>query len=237
MRKFAISDIHGCNKSFLALLEKIQFSAADELYLLGDYIDRGPDSKGVMDSIFNLQQAGYQIHCLLGNHELMMLEAFSDDDDDNNMDMWLMNGGVKTIQSFVTENEAPDIPDIYFRFVEKLKFYFEKDDYILVHAGLNFKSINPLTDVDAMLWIRDWYEDIDRQWLKGRMIVHGHTPIGQQEIEKQFKNVSKVPVVNIDGGCVFAGRRPQLGQLCAFDLGERVLHFQENVDFFENKPA
>ncbi|MCC6412552.1 MAG: metallophosphoesterase, partial [Saprospiraceae bacterium] len=64
MKKYAISDIHGCNKTFLALLENLDFSKADELYLLGDYVDRGPDSKGVFDTIFRLQSEGYKVQCL-----------------------------------------------------------------------------------------------------------------------------------------------------------------------------
>ena len=66
MRKFAISDIHGCLKSFEALLDKIQLSTSDELYILGDYIDRGPDSKGVIDYIWKLEQEGYAVKCLRG---------------------------------------------------------------------------------------------------------------------------------------------------------------------------
>lgn len=75
MKKYAITDIHGCNKTFQALLDKIAFTTADALYLLGDYIDRGPDSKGVFDTIFNLQETGHSVHCLRGNHEAMFLDS------------------------------------------------------------------------------------------------------------------------------------------------------------------
>ena len=69
MHRFAISDIHGCAKTFEALLDRIALSTQGELYLLGDYLDRGPDSKGVLDLIFRLQREGYAVHCLRGNHE------------------------------------------------------------------------------------------------------------------------------------------------------------------------
>ena len=69
MNKFAISDIHGCAKNFKALLDRISLSLGDELYLLGDYIDRGPDSKGVIDHVWQLQKTGHTVHCLCGNHE------------------------------------------------------------------------------------------------------------------------------------------------------------------------
>ncbi|HHH49561.1 MAG TPA: serine/threonine protein phosphatase, partial [Saprospiraceae bacterium] len=63
MRKFVLSDIHGNHKTFLKLLEKIQLTTADELYILGDLIDRGPDSKGVFDTIFELSEMGHNIKC------------------------------------------------------------------------------------------------------------------------------------------------------------------------------
>jgi len=229
MRKFAISDIHGCKQTFEALLDKIAFSTEDELYLLGDYIDRGPDSKGVFDYIWQLQNEGYAVKCLRGNHEQLMLTAF-EDDDDTKMNHWLMNGGVATIRSFVMEDGKPDIPDQYFTFTENLDYFFEVDEYILVHAGLNFRQGHPLTDETSMLWIRYWYEDIDARWLGDRIIVHGHTPISKERIEQQFRDLNQMPALDIDGGCVYAGRRPEMGYLCAFDLGERVLHFQKNVE-------
>jgi len=71
MRQIAISDIHGCARTFQALLDKIQLSTNDQLYLLGDYIDRGPDSKGVIDTILGLINAGYRVQTLMGNHEKM----------------------------------------------------------------------------------------------------------------------------------------------------------------------
>ncbi|MFT5168289.1 MAG: serine/threonine protein phosphatase 1, partial [Saprospiraceae bacterium] len=64
MKQYAISDIHGCAKTFKALLEQISFSKEDVLYLLGDYVDRGPDSKGVIDHIWQLQSEGYTVFCL-----------------------------------------------------------------------------------------------------------------------------------------------------------------------------
>ena len=96
-RKIAISDIHGCCKTFKALLNKIKFNSNDELYLLGDYIDRGPDSKGVIDYIWQLQKEGYQVNCLRGNHEQMMLRAAFVE---NKLDHWMRNGGETTLFSF-----------------------------------------------------------------------------------------------------------------------------------------
>ncbi len=226
MRRFAISDIHGCRKTFEALLDQIALSAGDELYILGDYIDRGPDSKGVVDYIWQLRKEGYTIHCLMGNHEMMLLEAGNDL---ASRSTWLYNGGYETLESFGTQNPE-EIPDEYITFFEELSLYEEVDEYILVHAGLNFKATDPLYDVESLLWIRDWYEDINTDWLEERIIIHGHTPVSRERIEQQHVRLKEFQVLDIDAGCVFD--RPQLGvgYLCAFEMNSRELFFQKNIE-------
>jgi serine/threonine protein phosphatase 1 len=79
-RVFIIGDIHGCNKTFRKLvLEKISIRKTDKIYCLGDYIDRGPDSKGVIDFIIQLRKDGFNIHTLRGNHEQLLLESEIDE--------------------------------------------------------------------------------------------------------------------------------------------------------------
>lgn len=226
MRRFAISDIHGCKKTFEALLDRIALSTGDEVYLLGDYIDRGKDSKGVVDYIWKLQDQGYTVHCLMGNHEMMMLEA---DDGLPSMSTWLYNGGYETLESFGADSPS-QIPDEYFHFFQELSFYEEVDEYILVHAGLDFETGDPLGDTESMIWIRDWYENIDREWLEERIIIHGHTPINRSQIQHLHANLDDFKVLDIDAGCVFD--RPQLGvgYLCAFEMNSRELYFQKNIE-------
>lgn len=74
-RTFAIADIHGCYSTFCALLDQIMLTREDELYLLGDYIDRGPDSKKVVDLIIQLQADGFAVKPIMGNHEQMLLDS------------------------------------------------------------------------------------------------------------------------------------------------------------------
>ena len=76
-RRFAISDIHGCLKTFKQLLETIGLEKSDELFLLGDYVDRGPDSMGVVRYIQHLIVEGYFVTCLKGNHERHLLEQYA----------------------------------------------------------------------------------------------------------------------------------------------------------------
>ena len=220
MRKFAISDIHGCLKTFAALLDQIQFTTQDELYILGDYIDRGPDSKGVIDLIWTMQAEGYQIKCLRGNHEQMLLNIYEDPFDP------FHRGDQQLLASFGVYH-AHSIPESYLDWCAQLPYFFEIDNYLLVHAGFDFSTKEPLRDTYAMLWIRNWRADIDRQWLNGRIVVHGHTPTPRPAIEMYLKAVESTPQIIIDNGCVYHGRHPELGALCALELGTRQMYFQE----------
>jgi serine/threonine protein phosphatase 1 len=227
-RKFAISDIHGCNETFGALLEQIDFSTNDELYILGDLIDRGPNSKGVFDRIFRLQTEGHNITCLRGNHEQLFLDAYQGDI--LQAELWLENGGVQTLRSFAVETPA-EVPDKYHSFIFDLPYFVELEDYILVHAGLNLKRYLPLMDPKSMLWIRHWYTDFEHnkavEWLNNRVIVHGHSPISRATTADMLLHSAQLPVLNIDNGCVFAGKRKDLGDLCAFDLTNRILYWNQ----------
>ncbi len=228
MRNIAISDIHGCNKTFKKLLENIKFSKKDQLYLLGDFIDRGPDSKGVFDTIFNLIDNGFNITCLRGNHEQMLIDAW-DRSDFQYTRRWLIHGGSQTVESF-NGASIHEIPPKYKAFIHELEYYKEVDNYILVHAGLNFDSNeDPLSLEHSMIWIREWHDQIDYDWLDGRTIIHGHTPIGSQKIKAMFENLDNALVLDIDSGTCF----PQVkgwGEMCAFDMTNKKLYFQENID-------
>jgi serine/threonine protein phosphatase 1 len=224
MRRFAISDIHGCLKSFQALLEQIKFGKEDELYLLGDYIDRGPDSRGVIDHIWALQSADYKVICLKGNHEQMMLNALDSADSHKH---WLQHGGLNTLSSFGT-NKITNISSKYITWLRHLPHFHKLKHYILVHAGLNFKKEDPMSDTVSMLWIRQWYDCIDRAWLNGRTIIHGHTPIVRASIENMLSQIDELPVLDIDGGCVF--REAHFQQLVAYDLDRKKLFFQDNIE-------
>lgn len=223
-RRFVVSDIHGCLATFRALLENIDLNKKDELYLLGDYVDRGPDSKGVIDLIFDLQEHGQAVYCLRGNHEQMLLDAWQEE---QKLDFWVNNGGRETLKSFACDHPK-DIPAKYLDFFRGLDYYFEIDDYILVHAGLNFRHAHPFADQEAMLWIRNWHLSISPTWLGGRKIVHGHTPRQKMIINNFLTKLDEQLVIDIDNGCVF--QRPGLGHLCAFEMTSQKLWFEKNVE-------
>ncbi|MFK7936888.1 MAG: metallophosphoesterase family protein [Saprospiraceae bacterium] len=221
MKKYAISDIHGCNDTFKNLLDKIGLNADDQLFLLGDYIDRGKDSAGVIDTILQLKADGYQVHCLRGNHEQMMIEA-ADDLKKTSNEMWLRNGGKETLHSYYGGQHGT-IPDTHLQFLDQLSACKITNDFLFVHARLNFDLPNPLEDRRSMLWIRNWYKNLNRRWLGDRIIVHGHTPKKREVIEQQLEDLDDFPVLNIDNGCVF--NYYGMGNLCAFNLTDRELTF------------
>lgn len=228
MKKWVITDIHGCASTFGQLLERIAFNREDTLYLLGDYIDRGPDSKGVLDLIIELIQSRHQVHCLMGNHEFMMLKA-REEPSSREAYYWVeFNGGKETLLSF--DALSPEhIDSKYIDFIEGLDYYREVDQHILVHAGLNLAIDDPLSDQDAMLWIRG-DQKINRKWLAGRTIIHGHTPQAKKQVVKNVRRAEKYPIVGIDCGCVYP--REDHHHLCALELQTHELVFQKNIDVY-----
>ena len=227
MRKIAMTDIHGCHQSFLALLDQVGLTGADELYLLGDYIDRGPASRAVLDTIQNMQtQQGYKVQCLLGNHEdAFQIACRNPEFFQSWYHVW---GGKETLESFGV-SRAVSVPGKYQQFIRQLSYVLEVDEYILVHAGLDFRLTHPLTPHLDMLYLRDWYANIDYDWLGDRIILHGHTPLAKDAIEKMHRELDDRRVLDIDGGC-FAEHISGKGYLCAFDMTNRQLFFQKNLD-------
>jgi serine/threonine protein phosphatase 1 len=225
MRQFVIGDVHGCNVSLLALLKKIDLKIDDELYFLGDYIDRGKDSKGVFDTIFTLLSAGQKVVCLRGNHEAMLLGALSGNPQDQYT--WRNQGAKQTLQSFKVY-DMYDLPSKYLDFMDEMPLVVELDNYILVHGGLDFRQADPLHPNAQMMWLRNWYEKINYQWLDKRIIVHGHTPQSSEKTSQQLESIERDRVLNIDCGCV--SKDGISGHLACFELESRQLYCQQNIE-------
>jgi serine/threonine protein phosphatase 1 len=113
---------------------------------------------------------------------------------------WIRNGGINTVKSFPSHRIGQD----YYDWISTLPYYFEVEDYLLVHAGFNFRNSTPFDDLTAMLWTREWYDDLDKKWLGNRIIIHGHTPTRRQILEERLQNISEIPIVNIDCGCYYS---------------------------------
>ena len=209
-RSFAIGDIHGCAKTLRKmLLEEIRIQKQDRIYCLGDFVDRGRDSKGVIDFILEMREKGFKIHTLRGNHEQMMMDSAGSME---NFMLWIKNGGDATLKSFGITSYH-DLQPAYKNFLHRTKFVISSGDYLLVHAGLNFHSPDPFEDREAMLWIRDFY--IDPHQLGNRTILHGHTPRPLPVILSQ-----QGMAINLYGGCVY-NLLHEYGNLVAWNMTER----------------
>ncbi|MBS1729798.1 MAG: serine/threonine protein phosphatase [Bacteroidetes bacterium] len=218
-RIIAIGDIHGCKKTLDKMLfQQLQITKEDVIYLLGDLIDRGPDSRGVIDTILTLEKEGFTILTVLGNHEEMMLQSVLDA---TSHQIWIRNGGAETLKSFES-SDFTELPMEYKLFFYRAKFFIETDTNIFVHAGLNFTNENLFEDQDAMLWVRNYHDY--QPALKNKILVHGHTPLPLRFIKNQRGNC-----INIDGGCVFTNW-PTLGNLVAVILPDREYIFVPNVE-------
>ena len=217
-RRLAIPDIHGCIRTLDALINNLALHKDDQVFFLGDYINKGPDSRAVLDYLLDLQGQYPDFHFLRGNHEDMLLQKRA-------MGAAFLQEYVETYQS---ENLLIDaaFPKKYLDFFENLPFYIDTGDYYLVHAGFNFSERNPLKDYEAMLVIRDYL--IDQEFLSYKRIVHGHNPKSLNIIKNHIDELS--PVIPLDNGCVYYGERKGHGNLLCFDLDTQDLIIQPNVE-------
>jgi serine/threonine protein phosphatase 1 len=227
-RRLVIGDIHGCIDTFRALLDKVALSPSDTLYLLGDYIDKGADSGAVIDQILELQARRYAVVALRGNHEENLIHAHE-------------NYNPKTLRAFVGRISKSwtlldgdgKIQQRYLDFAYSLPDYHDTGDFILVHAGLNFKLEDPFSDRLTLLGERRWQGEADMAKIGMRRIVHGHQPTCMEDIRRAV--ASGDDILPLDAGCVYTQPRKglaslQLGHLCCLDLDSQQLTFQKNID-------
>lgn len=177
---YVIGDVHGCLAPLERLLEHLEPDLQeDTLLFMGDYIDRGPDSRGVVDYLLSLQARYPADHLIFlkGNHEVMFLDFLAGRD----REVFLYNGGLNTLEAYwgddwKTRSELFLPPD-HALFYQELKPYYETPDYIFVHAGL--KPGLPLEEQvdDDLFWIRGEFIAAAEDF--GRRVVFGHTPFKQ----------------------------------------------------------
>lgn len=217
-----IGDIHGCALTFSEMLyNSLKINKNDRIYLLGDYIDRGPRIKQTVDMIIGLKNDAYNIFPLMGNHEAMMLEYLGSTIDS---ELWMQNKGKTTIESFKLKS-IYDMDESYLNFFKSLKYFYVLNDFVLTHAGLNFNIDNPLEDKEAMLWNRDYF--VDKNKIGGRRLISGHSPHRLEQI-KYYLNHDKI---QLDGGCVYLNKFEGTGYLCALDLDKMQLFTVKNIDY------
>lgn len=200
MRTYAIGDVHGHRLLLERMLEKIATHAGDRehrIIALGDYCDRGPDSKGVYDILM----ARPEIITLRGNHEDLLLRAV--DGRFGEVNDFMSNGGDTTLLSFGVPGPSM-IPEEYITWIKKnTRLYFEDEQRIYVHAGVG--RINEPMDKQQemwLLWIREPFLTEQRKFAK--YVVHGHTPVHSRKADP-----SKPEVLgnrcNLDTGAFHTG--------------------------------
>lgn len=220
-KKFIIGDIHGCSRTFKSLLfNTLKISKDDDIYLLGDYIDRGPNSKKVIKRILKLQEQGYKVYPIIGNHELLLINSA---DYVQNHITWFKYGAKATLKSF-NAKYAYELKKKYMNFFRTLPYYYELDDFIIVHGGMNFNIENPFDDLESMVWVRTNFVDIQKT--KGKRLICGHTPYPLDLIKQ---SLDKNRII-LDGGCVYYGTHPALGYLVALELNSMELFYHRNIE-------
>jgi serine/threonine protein phosphatase 1 len=213
-RLFAIGDIHGCPGELDALLDGLGLGAGDTVCCVGDYMDRGRDSKGVIDLLLAARQReDVRWVFLKGNHEDMCLSFLGRPG--NWGESWMGNGGVTTIRSYgVDARSAPAaieaaMPESHLAFLGELERSYRWGGYLFVHAGIRpGVPWEEQTDED-LFWIRE--EFFLHPHGMPETIVFGHTPARQPFVQLPYK-------IGIDTGLVYGGA------LTALELPDRVLH-------------
>jgi serine/threonine protein phosphatase 1 len=214
----AIGDIHGCLHTLKALWKKLE-DHSDVLHLfIGDYIDRGPDSKGVVDFLIEKKD---ERKCLFlrGNHEQMLLDALEKGDSYN----WMLNGGESTLKSYGEDVRVNEISEEHINFYKETLLYYESDNYFFVHAGapphqtLEQSKSDPKAH-QFFLWGRDHLNVSDTPWEK--TVVFGHTP--------RSSPIKKNKMIGIDTGCVY--NRIGFGKLTAVLLPDMTFFQQVLLD-------
>ena len=196
--QLTIGDIHGCLTSLETMFDLVQPSEEDLVVTLGDYVDRGPDSKGVIDRLLELKKTHRFIH-LMGNHEIQMIRALETKVDCQRF-LSEMCGGKDTLASYGGGFE--DVPEAHWEFMRSAELYHEVGDFILVHAGV--EAGMAVGDQDSETYYYQRFHS-QRAHVSGRTVVCGHTIQGDLPTDLGY-------AICLDT-CAYGG-----GWLSAFDL-------------------
>lgn len=184
---YVIGDIHGCLRPLQRLLAKIAPQPGDEVVFIGDYIDRGPQSREVVEFLLHLP---HRCVFLMGNHEKMLLDYLAGKDEG----IFLANGGEATLRSY--GGDFTHMPPAHLTFFHTLRRMHETPGYLFVHAGI--RPMVPLEKqtLEDLVWIRqEFFQFIGRF---PKPVVFGHTPLREVLLQPDR--------IGIDTGCVYGGK-------------------------------
>lgn len=233
MKTIVIGDVHGCYNELKGLIKKLKKNGEynkkiDRLIFLGDYIDRGSDSRKVIGFIKNLQKHNKNVIALMGNHEDMLLDYLKGVDD-----CWTWNGHDTTIESYkgYLKHFNDDI-----EWIKNLPLYYEDEHFIYVHAGIDIDKPMNEQSKHTLLWIREPFIHNSNKYNK--QVIFGHTPTfnlnGESKPVYTFNNN-----IAIDTGCVFGGALTALviedGEISGFYQQEKIKENAKNKKHRRNK--
>jgi diadenosine tetraphosphatase ApaH/serine/threonine PP2A family protein phosphatase len=199
-RLFAIGDIHGCPDELGAILKEIDPAPGDTVIFVGDYVDRGPSARDVIDLLIDFKTGRANTVFLKGNHEDMMLAFMGLPG--HYGESFLYNGGVNTLESYGidgwdAEEVAGRLPAAHLDFLQKLETSYLRPPFLFVHAGVD--PLRGLEDQDAedLLWIRQDF--IANRHGLGHTVIFGHTPMRDILLDLPYK-------IGLDTGLVYGGK-------------------------------
>ena len=227
-RIYAIGDSHGCSLLLHKLHELILEDCGQSgtapgrkvVVYLGDYVDRGPDSRGLLEALIARPLPGFESVYLMGNHDVMLLRLV---EEGASPDSWVRNGALETLESYgidpVVWQQGPQVlraavmahlPAAHLAFLRGLKYSHVEGDYFFAHAGVRPGVPLDAQDPEDLLWIRGVF--LDSQADHGKVVVHGHTPVAAPQVRPNR--------IGIDTGAVYGG---ELTALVLEGTGQRFL--------------
>lgn len=194
-KTFVIGDIHGCHQALIELWQKISpIAKEDTVVFLGDYIDRGPDSRQVIDEIFSIKKRLPRVITLMGNHEQMLLTFLEGKEETPFLEV----GGAETLASYGIipgESAVPELPPTHLDFFRNLIPFWQNQEALYVHAGLLPGRPLALQPKSWLFWAREEFLASDFNF--GKPVIFGHTPFSKPRIDQHR--------IGIDTGAVYGG--------------------------------
>ncbi|MEG2513559.1 MAG: metallophosphoesterase [Acetivibrio sp.] len=227
---YVLSDLHGCYQQWKKMLSLISLRESDELYILGDILDRGEEPIKLLLDIMSRDN----IFSLLGNHEYMFLQCvrslpleadidsfmlYYEEQDFLNLAAWMQDGGRITFEQYLAL--TPDDKEAILDYLLELPIYDKlvlgEKNYLFTHSGLrNFSTTLSLEDYSAQDFLFD-RPDIQNTYFEDRMLIFGHTPTFYYQGQPQGEIFKAKTFINLDCGCVFPEKGGRLGCLCLDD--------------------
>jgi len=214
MATFAIGDVHGSFSVLVKLLEYAKVKSSDQLIMLGDYVDRGPDSARVIELLIEKSKAAKTV-CIKGNHEIMMERAR---DDQSELKEWLLCGGDVTLDSYSREFAGQGIdavPEDHWQFIDQCFAYHETDSHVFVHAAV-YGGVDLCDQPDYVLFWESFHSISPLE--SGKVVICGHT-----------SQKSGIPISNGHAVCIDTYAHGKGGWLTCLNVDTGEYH-QANQD-------